>query len=93
MGAHLSINLTDTTQMTKRKYSPAHDFWHPRIEGQIKHTIGQHPDWFNFKNKNQKQDCINSLAKRIVGQVLADINEFVAAAKVATDTEENASKV
>lgn len=61
----------------KRKHSPLHDKWHRRVEGQIRDTIHAHPKWFSFKNEGDKQDCINSLAKRIVG-------EIVAAAKVET---------
>lgn len=58
--------------MTRRKHSPVHDFWHPRIEGQIRHTIGQHPRWFRFNQKSSdERDCINSLAKRIVGEIVA----------------------
>lgn len=57
--------------MTRRKYSPLHDFWHPRVEGQIKHTIGRHPEWFKLENPTQKKFCINSLAKRIVGEIIA----------------------
>lgn len=57
--------------MTRRKQTPEHDFWHSRVEGQIKHTIGCHPEWFNFPNGYDKSHCINSLAKRIVGEILA----------------------
>lgn len=58
--------------MTSRKRSPLHDFWHPRVEGQIRHTIGRHPEWFNLPIKTSaKRDCINSLAKRIVGEIVA----------------------
>lgn len=59
--------------MTNRKHSPAHDIWHRRVEGQIQHTIGQHPKWFNLKNDSEKRTMINSLAKRIVGEIMADI--------------------
>lgn len=55
----------------KRKHSPAHDFWHRRVEGQIRHTIGQHPEWFCFASEHQKQTAVNSLAKRIVGEIVA----------------------
>lgn len=55
----------------RRKHSPEHDFWHRRVEGQIRHTIGQHPEWFNFPHSYDKKHCVNSLAKRIVGEILA----------------------
>lgn len=55
----------------KRKYSPLHDFWHKRVEGQIKHTMNMHPKWFTFKDDIDKNTCINSLAKRIVGEIVA----------------------
>lgn len=54
-----------------RKQTPAHDFWHKRVEGQIRHTIGRHPEWFNLNERFSKKSCINSLAKRIVGEILA----------------------
>lgn len=57
--------------MTQRKHSPEHDFWTPRVEGQIRHTIGQHPEWFTFKTEFEKRTLVNSLAKRIVGEIVA----------------------
>lgn len=57
--------------MTRRKQSPRHDLWHPRVEGQIRHTIGCHPEWFNFKDEKDKATMVNSLAKRIVGEIVA----------------------
>lgn len=56
--------------MTMRKYSPAHDFWTPRVEGQIRDCLYAHPEWFSVK-ENQKRHFINSLAKRIVGEIVA----------------------
>lgn len=56
----------------KRKISPLHDKWHKRVEGQIRDCIFHHPNWFNFKNERIKNTCINSLAKRIVGEIIAD---------------------
>lgn len=57
--------------MTQRKHSSAHDFWHPRVEGQIRHTMNRHPEWFTFKNARERKNAINSLAKRIVGEIVA----------------------
>lgn len=52
----------------RRKISPEHDFWHKRVEGQIRHTMSCHPEWFT---ERAERDCVNSLAKRIVGEILA----------------------
>jgi hypothetical protein len=57
--------------MTKRKHSPIHDFWHPRVEGQIRDAIYSHPEWFSFASERDKRTMINSLAKRIVGEIAA----------------------
>lgn len=56
----------------KRKYGPLHDKWHRRVEGQIRHTINTHPKWFNFQDDRDKAACVNSLTKRIVGEIIAD---------------------
>jgi hypothetical protein len=54
----------------KRKSSPLHDKWHKRVEGQVRHCIKCHPEYFN---SNIPTDVIvNSLAKRIVGEIVAD---------------------
>lgn len=53
-----------------RKYSPAHDYWHKRVEGQIKDCMNQHPQWFNYRNELAKRRIVNSLAKRIVGEIV-----------------------
>lgn len=58
--------------MTARKQGPIYDKWHRRVEGQIRHTIGQHPEWFNFESEVHKRSCIIGLAKRIVGEIVAD---------------------
>lgn len=57
--------------MTARKRTPLHDFWYPRIDGQILHTMNCHPGWFVWSNKKQKLTIINSLSKRIVGEIVA----------------------
>lgn len=58
--------------MTKRKFTPAHDYWHRRVEGQIRDCMYSHPEWFSLVDGRSKEDCVNSLAKRIVGEILAD---------------------
>lgn len=65
--------------MTARKQGKLYDKWHRRVEGQIRHLIGQHPEWFTFtkdkspKGKNTQYWCVNALAKRIVGEIVADL--------------------
>ena len=58
----------------KGKYSPEHARWHRIIEGQIRDCMFQHPEFFN--PKADKKVLINSLAKRIVGEVLAKRNKL-----------------
>lgn len=50
---------------------PEYAFWRKRIEGQLKHTIYEHPEWFNLKDENIKARCIRSTAKRIIGEIVA----------------------
>ena len=57
--------------MTRRRHSPEHDFWHPRVEGQLRDAIYSHPEWFAFQSERQKRDAINSMSKRIVGEIVA----------------------
>lgn len=54
----------------KRKISPAHDFWHRQVEGQLLDAIKSHPEWFRFKSDAQRDNAINSMAKRIVGEIV-----------------------
>lgn len=58
--------------MTLRKHSPIHDKWHRIVEGQIRNCMNCHPEWFNFTTQAEKSRCINSLAKRIVGEIVSD---------------------
>ena len=56
----------------KRKHTPLHDFWHRRVEGQIRDTVYHHPEWFNVKKGSMEcETLVNSLAKRIVGEIVA----------------------
>jgi hypothetical protein len=56
-----------------RHLSPEHEKWHVRVEGQVRDCITQHPRWFKFKDDSDKSVCINSLAKRIVGEIVASV--------------------
>lgn len=60
--------------MTLRKHTPAHDKWHRIVEGQLKDCIHHHPEWFNFKDEHEKKRCINSMAKRIVGEIVVGLH-------------------
>lgn len=57
--------------MTMRKHSPAHDFWHPRVEGQIRDAMYAHPEWFGGLTGYELKHSINGIAKRIVGEIVA----------------------
>jgi hypothetical protein len=46
--------------MTLRKHSPAHDFWHPRVESQIRETMRVHARWFVFRDDGDRHRCIVS---------------------------------
>jgi hypothetical protein len=61
--------------MTQHRKSPEHDFWHRRIEPAILETIKAHPDWFVIRVDEDRRVIVNSLAKRIVGHVVAAVRE------------------
>ena len=59
-------------QMTQQpKIDPRYAFWRKRIEGQIKHTMNEHPEWFAPMDDAKKARCIRSTAKRIIGEIVA----------------------
>lgn len=41
------------------------------MEGQVRHTIHEHPEWFNLPNKEVYNKCVNGIAKRIIGEIIA----------------------
>lgn len=53
------------------KYPPEYLFWKKRVEGQIRHTIHEHPEWFNLPTVEIRDKCIRSTAKRIIGEIVA----------------------
>jgi hypothetical protein len=57
--------------MTHRKKSPQHDYWYGVLEPVVRETIKVHPRWFAFTDEEDKRAMVNSLMKRIVGQVIA----------------------
>jgi hypothetical protein len=52
---------------------PEYEFWRKRIEGQIRHTMNEHPEWFNLPDAESKKRCVSSMAKRIIGEIVAGI--------------------
>lgn len=52
-----------------RYKSPIHTLWWPRIAGQIRDCIKSHPELFSADHAI----IINSLSKRIVGEIAADV--------------------
>lgn len=58
--------------MKKGKPIPtAYTFWRKRIEGQIRHTINEHPEWFSLPDEETRERCVRSTAKRIIGEIVA----------------------
>ena len=55
-----------------RYKSDEHERWHRRVEGQIRDCIHMHPRWFVGVAEDDRANFTRSLAKRIVGEVLAD---------------------
>jgi len=60
--------------VTIRKHSPLHDKWHRIVEGQIRDVMKSHPEWFMPLDDNLNKYRINSIAKRIVGEIVADLS-------------------
>ena len=54
-----------------RYKSPEHEQWHRRIEGQIRDCMHHHPRWFKGVTEDDRANFTRSLAKRIVGEILA----------------------
>lgn len=50
---------------------PQYAAWRNRVEGQIRHTIHEHPEWFDLPDEETKNRCIRSMAKRIIGEIVA----------------------
>lgn len=71
----------------RRKSGPLYDFWHPRIEGQMRDLMQSHPEWFTNLARKQRGVVENSAAKRIAGEIAA------AAVKVASHASDGGSKL
>lgn len=46
-------------------------YWRNRVEGQIRHAINEHPEWFNLPTQKDRDRCVRSVAKRIIGEIVA----------------------
>lgn len=55
--------------LNKTTVSLLHRKWHRRVEGQIRNCVNAHPEWF----QGDTNRMINSLAKRIVGEIVAGL--------------------
>lgn len=55
----------------RRKDTPIHRLWHKRVDGQIRDAMHAHPEWFNIRSAREKETIINSLSKRIVGEIVS----------------------
>lgn len=60
-----------TGYRSSKPIPPAYAFWRNRIEGQIRHTINEHPEWFNLSDEEERDRCVRSTAKRIIGEIVA----------------------
>lgn len=55
----------------KKPIKPEYQVWRNRIEGQIKHAMNEHPEWFNLRTQEIKDRAIRSIAKRVIGEIVA----------------------
>ena len=53
--------------------SDEHERWHRRVEGQIRDCMNMHPRWFQGVTESDRANFTRSLAKRIVGEVIAEM--------------------
>lgn len=77
------------TSTNQSKYKPEYLFWRKRIEGQIRHTMNEHPEYFT--ELAYTDNMIGSMAKRIIGEIVAGIaagNNHSVDAKTSVCTDE-----
>lgn len=48
---------------------PEYLFWRNRIEGQIRHTMNEHPEFFT--EAAYEDNMVGRMAKRIIGEIVA----------------------
>ena len=64
-------SVVPTSTRRWRYKSDQHEQWHRRVEGQIRDCIHMHPRWFVGVTESDRANFTRSLAKRIVGEILA----------------------
>lgn len=62
-------NIECMNKTEKDKYSPEYLFWRKRIEGQIRHTMYEHPEFFT--QIAYDDNMVGRMAKRIIGEIVA----------------------
>lgn len=45
--------------------------WYRRVSGQVRDCMTAHPEYFSNMTDRKKSNCIHSLSKRIVGEIVA----------------------
>ena len=63
--------VTVTRPRRVRYKSDEHERGHRRVEGQIRDCMNMHPRWFKDIAEADRANFTRSLAKRIVGEILA----------------------
>lgn len=65
-------NIDYMNKAEKDKYPPEYLFWRKRIEGQIRHTMYEHPEFFTQEAYGEK-GLVDRMAKRLIGEIVAAI--------------------
>lgn len=53
-----------------QKTHPDYKKWRRIVAGQVRDCIHHHQKWFTFESERDKNSCIHSLTKRIVGEIV-----------------------
>lgn len=62
-------NVERMKKADKDRYPPEYLFWKKRIEGQIRHTMYEHPEFFT--KIAYDENLVGRMAKRIIGEIVA----------------------
>jgi hypothetical protein len=57
--------------MQSKPIKPEYQAWRKRIEGQLRHAMNEHPEWFNVPTREIKDRAIRSIGKRVIGEIVA----------------------
>lgn len=60
--------------MKQKPIKPEYQAWRKRIEGQLKHAMNEHPEWFNLPTQEIRDRACRSIAKRVIGEIVVGIN-------------------